>query len=202
MAQSSITPEISAHIEAVRAQGTRSKAALLRGLEARGVHLNWRTLARYLDDHPTVAVITPPAPTIREGRVEPAVGQCGSPVDSDLESRVRAVLAGEDVDVADLARHALRVKDPLAAWGTRCSYEPAAARTYATLAKLYAELVGSINELRPRAEVEADRLDTLGAAARTALIERARAAARNEVDLRRRVVAQAAVIDRLTGGAK
>lgn len=186
-----ITPQIAAKIDALRAGGLLSKAGLLRALAADGERLNPRTLAAYLASAPPVA----PAARIV------ADTSASTPAPAVDDAAIQKVLDGDEANVADLAKLALEVREAINAWGAQVRFNPTAARTLATLTRTYGELVAKISELRPRPEVEADRLEALGVSARVASVERARARARADEDLRGRVRRQQAVIDSLVDGA-
>jgi hypothetical protein len=184
--QRAISPAHIAHLESLLASGIRSKSALLRSLTEAGLPLNWRTLARWLAERgktpsrPAYAGFAPPEPIL-----PPA----------DLEARVDASLDSDDDDVATLARHARDVRAALAAWAPRVSLDPTAARTYATLSRLFGDLAARLAELRPKPEVERERLEALGLAARTALLERALANA--AVDWQARCARLQRIVDQM-----
>jgi hypothetical protein len=103
-----------------------------------------------------------------------------------------------DDDLGRLARRRDEIDQALAAWQPSLAVSPQAVRAYRALSAELASLTRTLVELRPRPEVEADRLEALGTTQRAALLARAREAALSDEGLRARVVAQAEAITRLT----
>jgi hypothetical protein len=95
----------------------------------------------------------------------------------DLDAAVQRVLDGDSGDVRELALLAVKVRATLDGWLARADHEPAAARTFVTMSRAYADIVGKLAEMRPQRDVMADRLEALGEKMRADLIARARKAA-------------------------
>jgi hypothetical protein len=141
-------------------------------LTSAGVTVSQATVARYLRTRAkadgavgAAAVARTPAPSA--GPVDEIAG---------LEAELVAVDA------------ALAVARPLLTGGGKGILD------YQRLTAIKESLARTLAEIRPRPEAEAQRLAGLGAAAKAELLERARAAARMDEDLRGRVQRQAELL--------
>jgi hypothetical protein len=162
----SITAAIGAQIQDLRAKGV-GPSGIVRALASRKIKIDRKTVTRWLAKNEPLA-----APLL----TKPEVPADAEPVDpAQATGRAGAALDGDDL--ASIAQCAAEVRAALRQWGPGIGLDPTSTRAYATLAKLNADLSARLVELRPREDVEVDRLETLGAPARTALLERARAAA-------------------------
>ena len=102
-------------------------------------------------------------------------------------------------DIVELERVRDAVASAMREWEKGLGYNPSSVMQHSRLTRVLTDLTARLVELRPRPEVDAERMAALGAEARDALLARARdAAAPSELaELRSRVAAQAAVIDQL-----
>jgi len=82
-----------------------------------------------------------------------------------------------DDDLGRLARRRDEIDEALTDWQPQLKLSPQAVRAYRALSAELASITRTLVELRPRPEVEAERLEALGSAARDRLLERAVAAA-------------------------
>lgn len=162
-----ITPELAQEIRALDAQGL-TLDGIVRALAGRGRPVSRRTLGRFFERHGHVE-----RPATASAGSPPGLGSPAAP--SALTTTAAGALEGDDV--ASIARCAADVRRALAEWAPAIGVDPSAQRAYASLARLNADLSARLVELRPKPEVEADRLSALDADARAALISRARAAA-------------------------
>lgn len=160
----------------MRGRGPMSKAGLRRALSEAGIKLNPRTLAAYLAKPPP-ARYTGLSPEIDAPPIAPAP----APSTADLEGAVAAAV--ETDDVAAMAAHVTEVRTMLGMWAERAKVDPAGARTYSTLARLLGDLRARLAEIRPRPEVERERLEALGEQARAELVERVEKSALEREDL-------------------
>lgn len=181
---SAITPAVAALIEANREPGLSPRMLTAR-VQAAGVQVSEATIRRYLK---------------RGGAPKPKPARATAPAAPEAA-------AAEAIESDDLGR-LVAVRDAidaaLASWRSTLGVDGASVRAYAALARLHADVTARLVELRPRPEVEAERLEALGVAARAALLERAREASRTDEGLRDRLRRQQQVIDQLVdekGGA-
>jgi len=156
------SPQHAAIVEPLRAAGATTQA-MLRALKAAGCPLNYRTLRKHLDaaQRPAAGL----AATLQASRDRRAA-----------EQAEQAALAPDD-DLGRLARRRDQVDAAMTAWEGELQTNGAAVRAYRTLSAELTSLTRALVELRPRPEVEADRLEALGTAARVELLERAKGAA-------------------------
>lgn len=145
---SKISAELAAAIDSLRAQGVTIDGCV-RALAERGTPLSRRTIGRYCARRGDDA---PPARLERDAQ---------SALDTD--------------DLGTIVRTAATVRQALEQWGPAIGFDPSAQRAFASLARLNADLSARLIELRPKPEVESDRLSALGEPARAALLARARA---------------------------
>jgi hypothetical protein len=126
-----------------------------------GIRVDRATVARYLARQRAAGVV-PPAPPVPAG---------ATPADelTGLEQQLASL------DVA------------LAAWSPSLGADPRAVRSWTSLVAAKKGVLAAIDELRPRASADAERLMVLGEAAKAELLERVRATARADEDLRGRV---------------
>lgn len=198
-----ITPQLAARIEEFRRQGLNRPAQLLRALESIGEPVGFRTLAAYLNGArvPAAAVIVPtaPMPAVVEytrsttdratASPEPATVDRSAAIPVDPNTMVAdAASALESDDLGRLRIIRDRIQRALDAWSVgdppRIHFEPSAVRVFTALTKSLGELTARIVELTPRPDALAQQLAVIGAAKRKELLERARAAARKDEDLR------------------
>jgi hypothetical protein len=111
-----------------------------------------------------------------------------------------AELAPDD-DLGRLARRRDEIDQALGLWQPQLGANGAAVRAYRALSAELASLTRTLVELRPRPEVEAERLEALGGAARDRILARAVAAADADEThaLRERIVEQERAIELLRG---
>lgn len=166
-APTKVTPAIASEIDAM-ADRRLPLRAIARSLAAQGHPLGVSTIRRYLArrgaDCSFLAAPTPP----------------GAP--AALEKATAAAL--ETDDLAALTQTCAEVEAALRQYAQDIGNNPTSTRAYAALTRIQTDLRARLVALRPAPEVEHDRLSTLGAAARAALLERARANA--ETDWRAR----------------
>jgi hypothetical protein len=162
-----ITPEIAARIDAERAPGLTVRALHAR-LAAVGVHVALATLHRHMK-RPAV-----PGPGYAGSDLAAALRRRPKP--SAAEAPAPPDLAADD-DLGRLARRRDEVDQALGAWQPQLGANGAAVRAYRALSAELASLTRTLVELRPRPEVEAERLEALGGAARDRILARAVAAA-------------------------
>lgn len=146
-------------------------------LSEAGIQVSHATVARYLARQRADGVPVP-VPVRSEDAPE------GTPANelTGLEAQLKHVDAG------------------LAAYGASLPTAPGDVRAYKALVEIKTRVLSAIQELRPRASAEAEHLATLGAAAKAELLERVRASARADDDLRGKVRRQAEVIEGLLRG--
>lgn len=174
---SAVTPAIAALLEANREPGISPRA-----LHARiGGVVSLRTLYRYLKRQPTSSIADRAARLA--GSAAPDVADAPAALESDDLGRL--VRVRDDLDAA------------LDRWRLSLGADSGSVRAYAALARIHADVTARLVELRPRPEVEAERLEALGTKAREALVGRARENAAADEDLRGRVRRQQEVIDKL-----
>lgn len=173
----SVTPEIAARIVGTRVPG-ESLRSLYDRLGGAALGISFATLTRFVargdaDGAPAIAA--------------PAAG--------GLEGSLARAL--EDDDLPGLVRIQREIDEAMAAWRKHLGADASAVRAYRQLAASRAEVTRAIVELKPRPDVDAERLAALGAKARADLVERARAAAKDDDGLRARLERQQRVIDDL-----
>jgi len=183
-----ITPEMAEIIAQCR-RSTHNVSALHRALKARGIHLNRRTLDRYLAGAGAYAAA---------GAPRAAVGPAAPPEAPDLSGAVaegEAAIAG-DADLQELERVAAVVRRAMARWEPQLGNEGTAVRAYRGLADTYGALLSRMAELRPRQDVEREAILDAGSAERDVLIERARRAARADDGIRGKYERARALLER------
>lgn len=160
---SRIDAALAAQIDELAAQG-HTRLGLTKALAARGVKISRRTVGRYLDEHP--------APAVDLGDPAPGWQPPQDPSEESLDELAAKALETDDLKlIARAAEVARRLEEK---WGKSADHDPTAARTWATVSRQHAELRTRLHALRPRADVETDRLTELGEPARAALLERLR----------------------------
>ncbi len=167
-----ITDQVREAIEYLYRPGV-SVRVLHAELRAAGVDVSHATVGRYLrrraEQGPLVPARAATAPALASA---PVVDEIAS-----LEAEFR------DVDAAMLA-----LRGALTMGG-------ASVLEYKRLGEVKDRIARTLAEIRPRPEAEAERLAALGAAAKAELLERVRAQARVDEDLRGRVQRQKEWID-------
>jgi len=144
-----------------------------------GLGVSQATVARYLARLKSA----PRAPSGAPPTGAPGTpATAAAPVDdiAQLETELRAV------------NNAIALILPMLATGGKSALD------YQRLVSVKADLVRALVELRPRPEAEAERLAALGVAAKAELLERVRAQARVDEDLRGRVQRQKEMLEALT----
>lgn len=128
----------------------------------------------------------------RDVEAQPAAANAPATLETDT---ARAI---DEDDLAGLVRIQREIDTAMAAWRPHLGGDGAAVRAYRQLAASRAEVTRAILELRPRPDVDAQRLAALGAKARADLLERVRVAAKEDDDLRGKLERQGRVIADLT----
>jgi hypothetical protein len=169
-----VTDEVAEAIDYAYRPGVSVRALHAR-LAAAGMTVSQATVARHLrrrakGEGPAGAAASAPPPASASGPADEIAG---------LELELRAI---DD---------ALAKTRPLLIAGGKVVLD------FQRLTGIKESLTRALVELRPRPEAEAERLAALGHAAKAELLERVRAAARADEDLRGRVHRQKEVIDGL-----
>ncbi|HEX2870237.1 MAG TPA: hypothetical protein VHP33_03255 [Polyangiaceae bacterium] len=178
-----ITPQVAARIAAERAPGLSVRALRAR-LAAAGVHVALATLQRHL------ARPQGDSPAPLRGDLSAHLASRPKPAPAEPP----AELAPDD-DLGHLARRRDELQRALDLWQPQLGATGAAVRAYRGVMAELRATTATLVELRPRPEVEADRLEVLGAEQRAALLDRARAVALADEDLRGQVRRALAAID-------
>jgi hypothetical protein len=179
-----ITPATKARIRELR-RSNEPLSALHARVGAAGIVISRGSLHAIVRTTPAAKPKAAPAsPAAPAGRLGRAAAQAIEGDDLARLTRVR-----DDIDRA--------LKD----WSDAISTDGAAVRAFSQLARIHGEVTSRLVELRPRPEVEAERLEALGATSRAALLARATAAAAADEDLRGRIRRQQQVIDALVDDA-
>jgi hypothetical protein len=168
-----ITDEVSEAIDYLYRPGMSGRALVAQLGEA-GIAVDRRTVDRYLARRRAAGATLAPPPA-------PA----GAPVPADELTGLEAQLAALDA--------------ALGSWAPSLGADPRAVRSWTALVNAKKGVLAAIDELKPRASAEAERLATLGNAAKAELLERVRATARADEGLRGIVARQQEEIERLWG---
>jgi len=146
-------------------------------LAAAGFDVSHATLARYLRRQRDAGAARAPVPSV------PPAAPDATPADelTGLEGQLAAVDAA------------------LNQWAPSLGSDKSVPLTYQRLVGVKKDVLKAIDELKPRQSAEAERLLVLGHAAKAELLERVRATARADEDLRGRMQRQKEVIDSLLG---
>ncbi len=147
---------------------THNVSALQRTLRARGIHLNRRTLDRYLTGTGAYAGAAP-APA----RPGPAPSVPHAP-------------AGQLDPLAEAVAEVHRIRSAQAQWLPTLGTEGASVRAYRALGEAHARALELVASLTPKANAEREAVLDAGTAERRELVARAGAAARVDRDLRGR----------------
>src|SRR5262245_36093506 len=128
-----ITAPIATEIDGMRARGA-SAAGIVRALAARGEPVSRRTVDRYLSRAEGSAAAPAPPPAPPPAPADPTTTQ----KPEALADAALAALEGDDLESIGLC--AREVRSALRSWSASLGDYPAGARTYATLARLNADL--------------------------------------------------------------
>ncbi len=120
--------------------------------------------------------------------------EAGAPIAGVPARATTAPPAAPTDELAGLEAELASIDAALVQWRPLLGVDRQASLTYQRLVAVKESITRTLVELRPRPEAEAERLAALGHAAKQELLERVRAQARVDEDLRGRVQRQAGVI--------